>query len=102
MVLYRAYRRKSDGQWVNALNTYAGESFRIPAERHVKDIAKGLGVRPSEIEAVDGDSDPRTGTLIEFPPKVRVQSRGDELLAKGRGNWTEDEQKELLEIIARG
>jgi hypothetical protein len=96
---YRNIRKIATGEWVNVLFTTTGESFSVSAESHVADIASALSLNANELEAVDGDSDVRTGALISLPSTSL--ERKDELLAVGRDNWTDAQQKELIEILAR-
>ena len=106
-MLYRNIRKIATGEWVDVLFTTEAESFGVPAASHIADIAAGLSLNANELEAVDGASDARTGTLIDqptvtpTPPGVPVSStRQEELLAIGKDNWTDAQQKELIEILA--
>ena len=64
---YRNLRKIATGEWVNVLFTTTGDDFSIPAASHVADIAAALSLNANELEAVDGSSDTRTGTLIAVP-----------------------------------
>jgi hypothetical protein len=114
-MLYRNIRKIATGEWVNIIFTSAGDSFSVPASTHVAEMAASLSLDASELEAVDGASDARTGTLIaqpnHTPPvasdyKVAYQAgfastaRKQELLAIGKDNWTDAQQKELIELLA--
>jgi len=101
-MLYRCIRKKDTGQWVNVLFTVDDESFSIPAASHVASIAASLSLNANELEAVDGGSDARTGTLIEQPVVSVTPTRQEELVAIGRDNWTDAQQKELIELLATG
>ena len=66
-MLYRNIRKIATGEWVDVLFTTAGASFDVPADAHVASIAAALSLNANELEAVDGSSDARTGTLIAMP-----------------------------------
>ena len=115
-MLYRNIRKIATGEWVNVLFTTTDDSFSVPASTHVAEMATALSLDASELEAVDGAADARTGTLIAQPDytppvardyKVAYQSaftstaRKQELLAIGRDNWTDAQQKELIELLAK-
>jgi|TARA_Y100000310_G_C19983620_1_gene490931 hypothetical protein len=98
-MLYRNIRKIATGEWVDVLWTTAGVSFDIASAVHVATMATVLSLDANELEAVDGSSDARTGTLIVQPtPPV---TRKEELMAIGRDNWTDAQQKELIEILAK-
>ena len=85
-MLYRSVRRTGTGQWVNVLFTVDGNAFSVKATDHRADIAEALGVPRTLLEVVDGDSDPRTGVLLEMPlppevPLAPAQARMQELTA---------------------
>ena len=63
-------------------------------------MAAALSLNANELEAVDGSSDARTGTLIALPVATRSPTRQEELLAIGRDSWTDAQQKELIELLA--
>lgn len=65
-MLYRNIRKIATGEWVDVLYTTA-DTFSVPAESHVATMAAALSLNANELEAVDGDSDARTGTLIAQP-----------------------------------
>ena len=64
-MLYRNIRKIATGEWVDVLFTTEGASFSASADSHVAGIAAALSLNANELEAVDGDSDERTGTLID-------------------------------------
>jgi hypothetical protein len=99
-MLYRNIRKIATGEWVDVLFTTEAASFDVPADSHVADIAAGLSLNASELEAVDGASDARTGTLIDQPIVIPTLTRKQELVAIGKDNWTDAQQKELIEILA--
>ena len=66
-MLYRNIRKIATGEWVDVLFTTAGASFDVPADAHVASIAAALSLNANELQAVDGSSDARTGTLIAQP-----------------------------------
>lgn len=65
---FLAFRKKSTGKWTNALFTTADDSFdaKQTASRR-KDIAAALGIRVTDLEAVSGATDPRSGTYLALP-----------------------------------
>ncbi len=99
-MLYRNIRKIATGEWVDVLYTTDGESFSVPAASHVANIAASLSLNANELEAVDADSDARTGTLIDQPTVTPTPTRQEELVAIGKDNWTDAEQKELIELLA--
>lgn len=101
-MLYRSIRKIDTGEWVNVLFTVDGDTFSVPAASHLQDIARTLKLHPDTLEVVDGESDPRVGTLVELPvPLARPPTRTDDLLAIASANWTDDELRELVGIIAK-
>ena len=100
-MLYRNIRKIATGAWVDVLFTTAGASFSVPADSHVASIAAGLSLNANELEAVDGESDARTGSLIAQPVVPSTPTRQKELLAIGKDNWTDAQQKELIELLAQ-
>ena len=107
-VLFRCLRKRDTGQWIDVLFTEGDvdstpEVFSTPELSHRANIAQALGVRPDELEVVDFPSDLRTGVLIEIPPAPAVRpTRLEVLLAIGRANWTMDEMREIIELLAPG
>ena len=99
-MLYRNIRKIATGEWVNVLFTTEGDSFSVPASSHVADIATALSLNANELEAVDAGADARTGTLIDVPTVTPTPTRQQELVAIGKDNWTDAQQKELIEILA--
>ena len=99
-MLYRNIRKIATGEWVDVLFTTEAASFDVPAASHVADIASALSLNANELEAVDADSDARTGTLIDQPSVTPTPTRQQELVAIGKDNWTDEQQKELIEILA--
>ena len=99
-MLYRNIRKIATGEWVNVLFTTEGESFSAPAASHVADMATALSLNANELEAVDAGSDARTGTLIDQPVFSVTPTRKEELVAIGKDNWTDAQQKELIELLA--
>ena len=100
-MLYRNIRKIATGEWVNVLFVVDGDSFSVPADSHVASIAAGLSLNANELEAVDGGTDARTGSLIAQPVVSSTPSRKEELMAIGRDNWTDAQQKELIELLAQ-
>jgi len=101
-MLYRNIRKIATGEWVDVLYTTAGVSFSVSADSHVAGIAAALSLNANELEAVDGGADARTGTLIAQPIVAASPTRKEELLAIARDNWTDAQQKELIELLAQG
>ena len=99
-MLYRNIRKIATGEWVDVLFTTEAASFNIPAASHVASIAASLSLNANELEAVDGASDARTGTLIDQPTPTPTLTRQEELMAIGKENWTDAQQKELIELLA--
>ena len=99
-MLYRNIRKISTGEWVDVLFTTEAGSFSVPAASHVAIIAAALSLNANELEAVDAGADARTGTLIDQPTITPTPTRQEELLAIGKDNWTDAQQKELIEILA--
>ena len=99
-MLYRNIRKIATGEWVDVLFTTEAASFNIPAASHVASIAASLSLNANELEAVEGASDARTGTLIDQPTVTPTPTRKEELMAIGKDNWTDAQQKELIEILA--
>jgi len=99
-MLYRNIRKIDTGAWVDVLFTTQAASFSVPAASHVADMAAALSLNANELEAVDGASDARTGTLIAQPTNAATPTRQEELVAIGKDNWTDAQQKELIEILA--
>jgi hypothetical protein len=99
-MLYRNIRKIDTGAWVDVLFTTAGDSFSVPAASHVAGMATALSLNANELEAVDGNSDARTGTLIDQPTITITPTRQEELVAIGRDNWTDAQQKELIDLLA--
>ena len=99
-MLYRNIRKIATGEWVDVLFTTEEESFSVPAASHVADMATALSLNANELEAVDADADARTGTLIDQPTPSPTPTRQEELVAIGKDNWTDAQQKELIEILA--
>ena len=97
---YRNIRKIATGAWVDVLFTSAGDSFSVPADSHVASMAAALSLNANELEAVDGGSDARTGTLIAQPVVSVTPTRKEELVAIGKDAWTDAQQKELLELLA--
>ena len=80
-----------------------GEEFSIPAESHRGEIASALGVRADELETFEGDSDGRSGTLLDLPivpvgPSSISRGRIAELLEIPRSDWTTAQFRELLQL----
>ena len=99
-MLYRNIRKIATGEWVDVLFTTEAASFDVPADSHVDSIAAALSLNANELEAVDADADARTGTLIDQPSNAATPTREEELVAIGKDNWTDAQQKELIEILA--
>ena len=99
-MLYRNIRKIATGEWVDVLFTTAGDDFSVPASSHVASIAAALSLNTNELEAVDAGSDARTGTLIAQPVVSVTPTRKEQLIAIGKNNWTDAQQKELIELLA--
>jgi len=99
-MLYRNIRKIDTGAWVDVLFTTEGDSFSVSADTHVAGIAAALSLNANELEAVDAASDARTGTLIDQPTNAATPTRQEELVAIGKDNWTDAQQKELIELLA--
>ena len=95
-MLYRNISKIATGEWVDVLFTTDGASFSVPADSHVASIAAGLSLNANELEAVDGGSDARTGTLIAQPVVSVTPTRKEELIAIGKDDWTDAQQKDCL------
>ena len=100
-MLYRNIRKIATGEWVDVLFTTDAASFSVPAASHVASIAAALSLNANELDAVDADSDARTGTLINPPVVDPTPTRKEELVAIGKDNWTDAQQKELIELLAK-
>jgi len=98
--MHRNIRKITTGEWVDVLFTTEAESFSVPAESHVATVAASLSLNANELEAVDSGADARTGTLIAQPTISRSLTRQQELMAIGKDNWTDAQQKELIELLA--
>ena len=99
---FRSFRKIDTGQWVNVLFTVAGVEFSVPEQEHRGNIAIALGMPPDALETVDGDTDPRTGVLLEMPLPLRpAPTRTEELLSIPRSEWTAAQLRELLQFTAR-
>ena len=98
--MYRNIRKIATGEWVDVLYTTEGDAFSVSAESHVASMATALSLNANELEAVDGASDARIGTLIDQPTVTPTPTRQEELVAIGKDNWTDAQQKELIEILA--
>jgi hypothetical protein len=99
-MLYRNIRKIATGEWVDVLHTTEAASFSVPAASHVASMAAALSLNANELEAVDASSDARTGTLIDQPTFTYTPTRQEELVAIGKDNWTDAQQKELIELLA--
>jgi hypothetical protein len=99
-MLYRNIRKISTGEWVDVLFTSDGASFSVPADSHIASMAAALSLNANELEAVDGGSDARTGTLIAQPVVSSTPTRQEELVAIGKDAWTDEQQKELIALLA--
>ena len=99
-MLYRNIRKIATGEWVDVVFTTEGDSFSVAADTHVADMAAALSLNANELEAVDAEADARTATLIDQPTVTPTPTRKEELLAIGKDNWTDAQQKELIEILA--
>jgi len=99
-MLFRNIRKIATGEWVDVLFTTEGDSFSVSADTHVAGIAAALSLNANELEAVDAGADARTGTLIDQPVVSATPTRKEELVAIGKDNWTDEQQKELIEILA--
>ena len=99
-MLYRNIRKIATGEWVDVLYTTDGESFSVPAASHVANIAASLSLNANELEAVDADSDARTGTLIDQPTVTPTPTRQEEVVAIGKDNWTAAAHKAEIELLA--
>jgi len=98
--MYRNIRKIATGEWVNVLFTVEGDTFHVPGASHVADMASALSLNANELEAVDSNSDARTGTLIDLPTPSVPKTRQQTLLDIGKDNWTDAQQKELIELLA--
>ena len=99
-MLYRNIRKIATGEWVDVLFTTEGASFSVPAASQVASVAAALSLNVNELEAVDGASDARTGTLLKPPIVTPTPTRKEELVAIGKDAWTDAQQKELIELLA--
>lgn len=99
-MLYRCLRVKATGQWINVLFTDAGDHFSTPSIRHRAIIADELVVPRTSLEVVDGGSDQRSGDLLNLPNDPDPPSRLQELTAISRTEWTTDQMRELIELLA--
>ena len=105
-MIYRRLQVIATNQWISGLFTsnYVSKagvaSFSVPPESHQASIAAALGVSPETLRVVDADTDPGSGTKLSLPTRPTVLSRQEELLAIGKDNWTDAQQKELIELLA--
>lgn len=69
MKRYRAFRRISTGAWLDVLFAAEGDdpTFSVPAADQAADLAAALDIDPDDLEAVEGDTDPRSGDPIVLP-----------------------------------
>ena len=65
----RYIKVKKTGAWVRGLE-FGGSALDNDPASHRADIAAALGMKASELEAVDRTSDPRKGKFINMPPKA--------------------------------
>ena len=99
-MLFRNIRKIATGEWVDVLFTTEGDSFSVSADNHIADMASALLLNADELEAVDDSSDARSGILIAQPTVTDTPTRQQELVALGKDNWTDAQQKELIELLA--
>ena len=99
-MLYRCLRVKATGQWINVLFTDAGDNFSTQSIKHRGVIADALGVPRTSLEVVDGGSDQRSGDLLSLPYDPDPLSRLQELTAISRSEWTTDQMREMIELLA--
>ena len=81
---YRQLRVITTGRWVNVLFTVqakngAPDVFSVPELSHRTDIARALGLQPTDLEVVDADTDLRVGALLAMPPPAPRQPTVAEL-----------------------
>lgn len=101
---YRAFRRSSDGAYLDVVFTTDGE-FGSPPESQAADLGAAVG---AVVEAVEGDSDPRVGVLIPLPappaPAAAVSAfaliadKLDSLAAVIRANGRGSEADKMAEV----
>jgi hypothetical protein len=99
-MLFRNIRKIATGEWIDVLYTTAGASFDVSADSLVANMAAALSLNANELEAVDSSADARTGTLIDQPSNPTSPTRQEELVAIGKDNWTDAQQKELIELLS--
>lgn len=66
-MIFRAFRRTDTGEWVDVMFTSTGDEYPADPEAQADDLAAALNIDPALLEAVDGDTDPRTGVLLALP-----------------------------------
>jgi hypothetical protein len=90
MPTYRAWRVIGTGQWL-ATGTIHGDPDTFPAMDVMRSelVEEYRGLEPLEIEAVEAQEDPRTGTLLELDDRrpERTSTRS-ETLSRARATVT--------------
>tara|TARA_Y100000310_G_C20609966_1_gene777483 strand:+ start:1239 stop:1526 length:288 start_codon:yes stop_codon:yes gene_type:complete len=86
--------------------TSIGEGFSVSSASHLSDIAAALSLSPEELEAVDGETDLRTGTLLEIPLPASnefqtARGRIVELSDKPHAELTDSELKEFVNAVGK-
>jgi len=66
---FRGYRKISTGEFLKVLHGTDGDDWGISEARALSSVSSGYGVDVSDLEAVTGASDMRTGTLIQPLPE---------------------------------
>lgn len=73
-MIFRNFRIRATGQWLNDMFTRDADAFTISEDRHLEPIAADYGLRPDELEVVEGATDPRSGTLLTLAHAATPQS----------------------------
>ncbi len=81
-MLYRLFRQKSTGQYLDLVMTTSGDRFTVPAESHVVAAAKACELDARDVEAVERKSDVRKGDLIpqRAPVTITTPTREEALV----------------------
>ena len=98
----RFFRVKSSRQWASVTCGSEGD-FSTPASSHLESIASSLSLPVADLEVVEveGQNDPRTGTLLRPIIQVVPPSRPAVLLAwlKAGNSLTPPELNEALILL---
>tara|TARA_R110002012_G_C11656857_1_gene611802 strand:+ start:1022 stop:1414 length:393 start_codon:yes stop_codon:yes gene_type:complete len=89
-MLFRAFRKKSSGEFVEQIDSIAAREFTDSSDaKALASVAAFHSIDISDLEVVKGNSDPRTGTLIHqtLPWGERERNARNAMLAAT--DWTQ-------------